>query len=48
MACLCIGMGKLLKCHLKGKTCMDSMYIDYSEKIMAQGLHLPLNWDYFL
>ena len=24
MACLCIGMGKLLKWHLKGKTCMDS------------------------
>ena len=23
-------------------------YIDYSEKIMAQGLHLPLYWDYFL
>ena len=23
-------------------------YIDYSEKKMAQGLHLPLYWDYFL
>ena len=23
-------------------------YIDYSEKKMAQGLHLPLYWNYFL
>ena len=23
-------------------------YIDYSEKKMDQGLHLPLYWDYFL
>ena len=40
-------MIKLLKCHLKGKTCMDSILIILKKKI-AQGLHLPLYWDYFL
>ena len=27
---------------------LRGQYIDYSEKKMAQGLHLPLYWDYFL
>ena len=48
MGCLC----KLLKCHLKGKTCRklaNGQDIDYSEeKKMAPVLHLPLYWDYFL
>ena len=49
MGCLCIWMGKLLKCHLKGKTCMDiGQYIDYSEeKKMAQGLFCPYTWTIF-
>ena len=33
--------------HLKGKSCMDSILIILKKK-MAQGLHLPLYWDYFL
>ena len=37
----------MLKCHLKGKICMDSILIILKKK-MAQGLHLPLYWDYFL
>ena len=35
---------KLLKSHLKGKTCRkfaNGQFIDYSEKV-APGLHLPL------
>ena len=44
-------MGKLLKCHLKGKTCKklaNRQDSDYSEKKMAPGLHLPLYGDYVL
>ena len=50
MGCLCILMGKLLKCHLKGKNCRklaNGQDIDYSEKKVASGLHLPLYWDCF-
>ena len=39
--------GKLLKCHLKGKASRklaNGQNIDYSEKRLAQGLHLPLHW----
>ena len=44
-------MGKLLNCHLKGKACKKLVKMDrilYSEKKMASGFHLPLNWDYYL
>ena len=41
-------LGKLLKCHLKGKTSRklaNGQNIEDSEKKkMAQGLHLPLHW----
>ena len=30
MGCLCIRIGKLLKCHLKGKTCMDSIVAKFA------------------
>ena len=40
--------GKLLKCHLKGKTSRklaNGQNIDYSEKRKwPKGLHLPLHW----
>ena len=39
MGCLCIWMGKLLKCHLKGKTCRklaNGQDIDFSEKIVPK------------
>ena len=50
MGCLCIWMGKLLKCHLKGKICrkLANGQDIIMRKIMAPGLHLSQNWDYFL
>ena len=42
-------LGKLLKCHLKGKASRklaNGQNIEDSEKKkMAQGLHLPLHWN---
>ena len=45
-------LGKLLKCHLKGKASRKlangQNIKDFEKKKMAQGLHLPLHWSLIL
>ena len=47
MGCLCILMGKLLKCHLKGKTCMDSILIILKKKKWPKGFICPFTGTIF-
>ena len=51
MGCLCIWIGKLIKCHLKENNCMklaNRQDIDYSEKkIWPQCFICPYTWTIF-